>query len=74
MQKTGKAFKSYQINCFSSNETMISLQDDMERSKQLCYTAQYGDEYYSADDNSASSDHYIYVTYPPEIKQKLLDR
>lgn len=39
------------------------------------YMKQYSDEYYPAsDENPPNNEHYIYVTYPPEIKRKLLDR
>lgn len=36
----------------------------------------YGDEFYVAPDfnDVGQSEHYIYVTYPPELKRRLLER
>lgn len=36
----------------------------------------YGEEFYAANDfnDVGQSEHYIYVTYPPELKRRLLER
>lgn len=32
------------------------------------------DEFYTAQDFNEQNEHYIYVTYPPELKRRLLER
>lgn len=34
----------------------------------------YQEEFYTAQDFNEQSEHYIYVTYPPELKRRLLER
>lgn len=36
--------------------------------------AHYSDDYYTVPDDLAHSEHYIYVTYPPDLKRRLLER
>lgn len=37
-------------------------------------TSGYPEEFYAANDFNEQSEHYIYVTYPPELKRRLLER
>lgn len=35
----------------------------------------YGEDYYNASDKAIDqNEHYIYVTYPPDLKRRLLER
>ncbi|KAK7573877.1 hypothetical protein V9T40_011068 [Parthenolecanium corni] len=59
---------------FDSNDLKPADETTLHNYPSYRYVKQYSDEYYPAsDENPSSNEHYIYVTYPPEIKRKLLD-
>lgn len=59
----------------SSNDLNIAEEKMLQSFSTYRYVKQYSDEYYPAsDENPSGNENYIYVTYPPEIKRKLLDR
>ena len=60
---------------YSSNDLNIAEEKMLQHFSSYPYVKQYSDEYYPAsDENPTGNENYIYVTYPPEIKRKLLDR
>lgn len=59
---------------FSSNDLSPIEENTLHNYSRYQCVKQYSDEYYPASDVNPSNNHYIYVTYPPEIKRKLLDR
>jgi hypothetical protein len=34
----------------------------------------YSEEYYPVSDDIGQNEHYIYVTYPPDLKRRLIER
>ncbi|XKL66316.1 hypothetical protein PGB90_009736 [Kerria lacca] len=58
---------------FDSNDLSPIEENTLHNYSRYQCVKQYSDEYYPASDVNPSNNHYIYVTYPPEIKRKLLD-
>ncbi|XP_065213083.1 uncharacterized protein LOC135840457 [Planococcus citri] len=70
----GVIFCYYIIWVFYDTGELGNSEDLLRQNHSYRYMKQYSDEYYPAsDENPPNNEHYIYVTYPPEIKRKLLD-
>ena len=68
-------FTIFVLIMLSSNDLNIAEERMLQNFSNYRYVKQYSDEYYPASDkNPSGNENFIYVTYPPEIKRKLLDR
>ncbi|XP_075212968.1 uncharacterized protein LOC142319504 isoform X4 [Lycorma delicatula] len=65
-------FKDVEVCCSSDDMSVAST--NVTASSSPAHHAHYSDDYYTVPDDLAQSEHYIYVTYPPDLKRRLLER
>lgn len=59
---------------FASSDDMSVASTNATASSSPAHHSHYSDDYYALPEDIAQSEHYIYVTYPPDLKRRLLER
>ncbi|XP_075212966.1 uncharacterized protein LOC142319504 isoform X2 [Lycorma delicatula] len=63
----------YIIWVLFDSDDMSVASTNVTASSSPAHHAHYSDDYYTVPDDLAQSEHYIYVTYPPDLKRRLLE-
>uniref|UniRef100_A0A1B6C3F9 C2H2-type domain-containing protein n=1 Tax=Clastoptera arizonana TaxID=38151 RepID=A0A1B6C3F9_9HEMI len=64
----------YIIWVLFDSDDMSEASTSVTASSSPAHLSHYSDDYYAIPDDLAQSEHYIYVTYPPDLKRRLLER
>lgn len=57
-----------------SSDDMSIASTSVTASSSPARHSHYSEEYYPVSDDLGQNEHYIYVTYPPDLKRRLLER